>query len=37
LFCDLHKKHPSTLGGQNVEFLHVKAGGIFSNRRTLKG
>jgi len=43
LFCDLPKKKKkkkktrNTLGGQNVEFLHVEAGGIFSNRRAQKG
>jgi hypothetical protein len=30
-------KHKNTLCGQNVEFLYVNAGGIYSNHWALKG
>jgi len=33
----IHTKHINTLCGQNVEFVNVKPGGIYSNHWALKG
>ena len=33
----IHTKHTNTLYGQNVEFVNVKAGGIYSNHCAVKG
>jgi len=33
----IHTKHINALCGQNVEFLNVKHGGIYSNHWALKG
>jgi len=33
----IHTKHINTLCGQNVEFLNVKAGGIYSDHLALDG
>jgi hypothetical protein len=33
---EIHTKHINTLCGQNVEFVNVKPGGTYSNRRALK-
>ena len=29
---EIHTKHINTLGGENVELLNVKSGGIYSNQ-----
>jgi len=34
---ETHTKHINTLCRQNVEFMIVKPGGIYSNRRDIKG
>ena len=34
---EIHTKHINTLCGQNVQYLHVKPGGIDSNQWVLKG
>jgi len=33
---EIHTKHINTLGGQNVELLDVKPGGIYSDHWALK-
>jgi len=33
----VHTKHINTLCGQNVEFVNVKPGGIYSDHWALKG
>jgi hypothetical protein len=37
VYCKNHTEHTDTLCGQNAEFLCAKAGGIYSDRRALKG
>ena len=34
---EIHTKHINTLCGQNVEFVHTKRGGIYSNDLAFKG
>jgi hypothetical protein len=34
---EIHTKHINTLCGQNVEFVNVKRGGIYSNYWALDG
>jgi hypothetical protein len=34
---EIHTKHVNRLCGQNVEFVNVKPGGIYSNRWALEG
>ena len=31
VFSEIHKKHIKTLSGQNVEFVVVKTGGVYSD------
>jgi hypothetical protein len=37
VYSQMHTKHINTLCGQNVEFLHVKPGGTYSNHWALNG
>ena len=37
VFSEIHTKHINTLCRQNVELVHVKPGGTYSNHWALKG
>ena len=36
-YSEIHTKHINTLCGQNVEFMNVKAGGIYGDHWALEG
>jgi len=36
-YSEIHTKHINTLCAQNVDFLNVKLGGMYSNHWTVKG
>ena len=37
VWSEIHTKHTNTLCGQNVEFVNVKPGGIYSDHWALDG